>query len=354
MDDINFGVNDRDEAHRILGEVNDVLKSRGLALNLGKTEILTPSEVRTHFLVAENKKLSRRQARAAKLKSDVAREKLATKLYEEFEAHLDNCRARNKEKLTKPYLTVFRMLRSPLAIRHAVWLFLSEPGLRAAAVRYISHLPFSIQTTRALLALLKRAPRYDDLARLEVIKAIVDHSVPTDARGRRFVSRVAKVLGAPSSGFDWYGTLLFLAKYGEPHAVLTAAEKARKIAKGDSFLARQIIAVLARAAGLNFSRVLRTWNQEVSRGAADSASVAVSLLRFAQGGFPSKSKAAYQYLFPKKMSRPYPSGKFLLLCAIAADEKRRGLTTPRPEVVKFVVDPWMQFALRRVNNAWFK
>jgi len=59
MDDINFGVQTRDDAHRILGELNDVLKSRGLELNLGKTEILTSKDVRCHFLVKENLELDR-------------------------------------------------------------------------------------------------------------------------------------------------------------------------------------------------------------------------------------------------------------------------------------------------------
>ncbi len=354
MDDINFGVNNRDEAHRILGEVNDVLKSRGLALNLSKTEILTPREVRAHFLVTENKQLSKRQARAAKLKSDMSRVKLATKVYGDFEAHLDNCRARSKEKLTKRYLTVLGLLRSSQAVGDAVSLFLTEPGLREPAIRYISGLPFSTETSRALLTLLKRTPRYDDMGQLEVTKGIVAHTVPIDTRGKRFVRRVAMNLGVPASGFDWYGNLLFLAKYGEPHSILTAVDRARKMVRGDSFLARQVIAVLTRAAGINFQKVQRTWNQEVSRGAADSASVAVNLLGFAGGGFPLRSSAAYVYLFPKKSTGRYPLAKFLLLCAIAGGEKNKGKTTPRPEVAKFVVDPWMQSALRQLHPVWFK
>ena len=38
MDDINFGVSERRTANIVLGEINDVLKSRGLALNLAKTK----------------------------------------------------------------------------------------------------------------------------------------------------------------------------------------------------------------------------------------------------------------------------------------------------------------------------
>ncbi|MCK4252708.1 RNA-directed DNA polymerase [candidate division WOR-3 bacterium] len=57
MDDINFGVDSVDKACEILGAMNDVLKSRGLALNLGKTTYYTVEEAERHFLVKENKYL---------------------------------------------------------------------------------------------------------------------------------------------------------------------------------------------------------------------------------------------------------------------------------------------------------
>ena len=54
MDDINFGTESIDNACKILGSVNDVLKSRGLALNLGKTAIYNATETERHFMIEEN------------------------------------------------------------------------------------------------------------------------------------------------------------------------------------------------------------------------------------------------------------------------------------------------------------
>lgn len=353
MDDINFGVPDIESAHRILGEVNDVLKSRGLALNLGKTEVLTSREVQTHFLVKENKALSKRQEQAGRLKTPTAKANLAAKVFSELDSHVQNCEARSKDKLTKRYLTVLSKLDSSLAVDLAVDLFLSSPGLREPAVRYISALSFSALTAKAFRKLVAAAPAYDDMARLDVVKAIATHDVPFDAAGRRFIERVLLAMELPKSGFDWYGRLYFLAKYGEPHQVLTACENARKVSRGDSFLGRQLMAVLARGAGINFDKVRRSWNQEVSRGAADSASVAVNLLAFADGVFPSKSSQAYQYLFPKKSGPRYPLGKFLILCVVAAREHELGKKLARPEVVSYVVDPWMKRALFSIQQPWF-
>ena len=88
MDDINFGVNDRAAANLILGEVNEVLKSRGLALNLGKTDVMTMKEAEGHFLFKENLRLTRFQRSALRLKTLKAKERLARRLESELSIHL--------------------------------------------------------------------------------------------------------------------------------------------------------------------------------------------------------------------------------------------------------------------------
>jgi hypothetical protein len=354
MDDINFGVKRVDDAHRILGDVNDVLKSRGLALNLGKTEILSSKEVVHHFMVRENQRIAKQFKRAEKLKSPGARERFAQRVYPEFVRHAATCEARNKDKLTKRFLTLFSRLSSGVAIDEAVENFVSTPGLRESSVRYISRLPFSRQTARAFRRLLMSAPRYDDLTLLLLVRGIVEHKVPRNAAGRRFVSSVKGYLGAPSTPFDWYARLLFLAKYGAPHEILTDVEKARSVIRRDSFLGRQAMAVLARSVGINLAKVTRSWQQEVSRGATDSASVAVNLMGFLERGFPAKANRAYSYLFPKDARSRYPLSKSLLLCVIAISERQAGKVAPRPEVAKFVDDEWLRAAIKAINPAWFR
>lgn len=103
MDDINFGVESEDQANQILGE----LKSRGLALNLGKTEILSSKSVRYHFLVHENLRLDKQLHRTATLKSEDAKRKFGLHVSSNLEKHLVNCTARAKEKLAD-FLQFFR------------------------------------------------------------------------------------------------------------------------------------------------------------------------------------------------------------------------------------------------------
>ena len=57
MDDVIIGVDTRQEAIETLSSASDVLKSRGLALNLAKTDIYDSEKAEFHFQIQENKYL---------------------------------------------------------------------------------------------------------------------------------------------------------------------------------------------------------------------------------------------------------------------------------------------------------
>jgi hypothetical protein len=67
----------------------------------------------------------------------------------------------------------------------------------------------------------------------------------------------------------------------------------------------------------------------------------------------SRSNRLYWHLFPKKLKSRYPLSKFLILCVVAVAEARSNKIVPRPEVKKFITDPWMQAQLKILNPAWF-
>ena len=58
MDDIDFGVNDIEQAKNILRGLDEILLTRGLRLNMGKTKILSSSDARKYFLPDENRYLT--------------------------------------------------------------------------------------------------------------------------------------------------------------------------------------------------------------------------------------------------------------------------------------------------------
>jgi len=351
MDDINFGVSNLRSAKIILGEISDVLKSRGLALNLGKTEVMTSKEAEHHFLFRENLRLNKVQKHVRKLKSLQAKAKLANKLQHELASHLKSCRARNRDKVTKRFLSILGALGVPAALPQARLIYASQPSLRASVLRYFSRLPFSHRVAKTFLQLLQETEQYDDATRFGFVEAVVRWSVPHDASGIRFVTDIRRQLGATDSQFDWLCFLVFLSKYGQPHEVLNAVVAGRQIK--DAFFARQRMAALARALGINPKSVKSQWHTETSTGYSDSASVANNLLNFSRGVFPTKRNLLYLYLFPTQVQQAYPLPKFLLLCCLAQAEAGAGKMMKRPEVSAHVRDAWYQHWLGQIHPYWF-
>lgn len=353
MDDINFGVDDLKTANEILGQVNDVLKSRGLALNLSKTAVLSPKQAERHFLFQENIRLNKLQRVAENLKSDHRKQRFAKKIARELSEHLKNCKARNKDKLTKRFLTILSKLRVPVALEEVVEVFKKYPGLRKAALRYLSALTFSSRSAKAFVRVIRETEAYDDVTLFNIVESAVYWAVPYNKRGKAFVANVFNYIKRPTSGFQWFCLIYFLAKYGEPHEVLTATTQLKGISAREPFLARQKVAVLPRSLGINANRVRRLWGDELSTGPSDAASVASNLIRVLDGKFPTRNNRTYWYLFPNKRQRPYPVAKFLLLCVIAYADVQNRIEMKRPKVMEHVTDPWYRHWLRKINPAWF-
>ena len=355
MDDINFGVADRRSANVILGEVSDVLKSRGLALNMAKTEVMTSREAMFHFMFRENLRLSAVQKRAKRLKRLQARRRLGRRVGTELAQHLKICKARNRDKVTKRYLTILGTLGVPMALARAREIYVREPSLRSSVLYYLARLPFSRSVGTTFTQLLEKTDLYDDATRFGLVAAVVKWEVPRSALGRKFVDDVKIKLDktAKTSPFDWLCLLAFLAKYGEAHEVLSVAQAAKSVGAKEPFFARQRMAVLTRGLGINRKSVLSQWRTETSTGYSDSASVATNLLHFSSDAFPAARNRLYPYLFPTKEQKPYPLPKFLLLCALASAEAELGKKLKRPEVGAHVRDPWYRHWLAQIHPPWF-
>src|SRR6202000_3034602 len=99
-------------------------------------------ECELHFMFLENNRLSKIQARARKLQNRKVKAKLVRKVQGELAKHLKNCKARNKDKVTKRFLTILGILGIPAALGELKPIYISQPGLRASVLNYLSKLPF--------------------------------------------------------------------------------------------------------------------------------------------------------------------------------------------------------------------
>ena len=350
MDDINFGVDTIRAAKTILAEISDVLKSRGLALNLAKTQVLTAKEAFRHFMIRENQVVGDLQRRAKLLKTPKTRARMAAAVSKKLSTHLETCTARSKDKITKRYLTLLSTLGSPVALGDVESVFAADPSMRQSVLRYLSSLPFQASVAKSFLRLYDDTEQFDDVTRFAYASAVVRWPVPLNKAGLSFISGVGGRLKAVKSPFEWLCRLVFLAKYGAPDVILKTAFDDRRLAK-EPFLARQRVTILARAMAVEPKTVIKEWRAETAAGYPDSASVASNFLMFHRETFPLLRSRAYPYLFPEVRQNPYPLPKFLLLCPIAYAD--RPTAKARPVVDDYVKCPWFRKWLSGINSFWF-
>ncbi|MFH0847100.1 MAG: RNA-directed DNA polymerase [Chloroflexota bacterium] len=312
MDDINIGVNSKDTAYQLLGEVNDVLKSRGLALNLSKTIIYTATEAKSHFMMDENIYLDE----VDKLDpgaSDFVQKKV--EFVNRFRSHLRRTDLRNWDRVTKRYFTIAAHLKVTQLQRYAYGLYLNYPSIRNNIARYLTVLGFTKSSAKIVLKLLRDVKRYDDVTLFELCRLITDWEIPRNSSGTEFIKAISKILSLPKSDFDLYCYLFFLAKYGEPYRLMNLIIHKREQWRNKQFLARQVVSVLPRIMPFKKNFAMQLLDEQMTVGPRDAASVAAnihSLLTVEK----LSSHYLYQYLFPPMPQRPYPLPKYLILTSI--------------------------------------
>ena len=311
MDDINFGVDSKEEAHAILGSTNDVLKSRGLALNLAKTIIYKSSEAKRHFVFNENNYLNK----VAKADPNaVGFPKIRKDFVNRFRKHLKKSELRNWDRVMRRYYNIAAQLDIKSLRRYAQDLFLEYPGLRDSILRYLGALGFSDRTARIIKSLLLKVKRYDDVILFNFVKLLTTMKIPRNSKGKDLVNEITKILANWETDFDLYCYIWFSAKYLRPNDLLTLLRKTRRRWMNEQFLARQAVASFPRVLPFRKDIVAGMIEDIMTSGPRDAASVAANI-----NGLISREKVEsrlYAYLFSPKPQKPYPLAKFLILMAL--------------------------------------
>jgi len=338
MDDINFGVNNVDEACDILGSVNDILKSRGLALNLGKTTIYTAKETERHFLVQENEFLDNFKVVGKKHKKY---NKQVSLLYSEFQKHLKNTQLQNWSKVTKRFLTSAGKLGTEKLLGHAVSLFKKQPGIRANVTYYLQNLGPTKTAREAVLKLLEDVSFYDDVTLFHISKLLTTWELKRNKKHTKFIECVLKRLSKPQRPFDLYCYLWVAAKYSRPAQLLSVIKSKKALWEHEPFLTRQVVSILPRIRPFKRTEVEQIFEEQISIGPEDAASVAHSIL-FLES-VETLDKKLKPYMFPDKRPAKYPLQKFLILLSLMESEKLKESKDFQKNWKEQVRDPWMLF-----------
>lgn len=344
MDDIDFGVDSKDEAHEILSKVNDVLKSRGLALNIAKTKIYTSLEAQKNFLFDENKYLDKFQKKKI---TDPNFKKNRTDFLKKFRHRLKKSELRNWDRVTKRYLKIGGDFGIIELRRYCGKLFKEQPGIRPSILYYLSLLGFSKANANMILSLVRETKRFDDVTLFQFVKIATELKVPINSIGQDFINSFRKLLSRTRSNFDLYCRLWFGAKYDRPHQLLNLIERTKTQWMNEQFLARQVISIMPRIYRFKPETAIHIIDDQLSSGPRDAASVASNIQNLLK--LKRLDKRLTSYLFPQTVQKIYPLPKFLILLTILSSDKLPKSYKKRIKIRTLITDPWYLYWLDEYN-----
>lgn len=339
MDDITIGVDSKREAINTISSISDMLKSRGLALNLSKTAILNNSDAEHHFLIKKNIYLDTLEDIDQNTDSTGALEK---KLLSEFKKHFKDQSPKHWDKVAKRYITAISRIKSKKLLKNLPSIYLDYPGLRTNLLMYLSSIGYSKAASQAVEKILSGLSVYDDISLVQVVNLVTTWEVPVTEKANDFLVNIDSIVNKISSSqkepSSFYALLWFRAKYYSPEKLFWFISKYDYIWKLDSFLRRQATACISRLLPIKNNNVLMLLEQQVSSGVMGTVSVANQLTLFAD--LNSLDTKLSMYLFPKIKQRIYPLGKFLVLCSVLNSSKIRENNNVKEKVSEYITDPY--------------
>lgn len=337
MDDITIGVNTNKEAISTISAISDMLKSRGLALNLSKTAILDTKEAEHEFLISKNLMLD-------SFENDAPTEKL---LYKQFKTHFRDETPKHWDKVAKRYITVFGRLKSHKLLTLLPHIYLKYPGLRMNLLLYLASIGYGKRSSKAILEIFGGLSVFDDISLFKIADLLTIWKIPTTNHAKNFLdtaeSKIKSLFFAQTAPSGFYALLWFKAKYSSPEDLYRFLRKFENLWKLDPFLRRQATAVLSRLLKIDNLEKRPLLIQQISSGNMGVVSVANQIAIF-----ESVDKIGQRldfYLFPKNQHR-YSLGKFLVLCSVLNSEKIRQEKAILAKIKNHISDPYYRHWLR--------
>lgn len=184
MDDITVGVNSRKQAIEIISAISDMLKSRGLSLNLSKTDIYDEKQGYYNFQIEENRYLDSIEKIT---KADSNYKEVCKNLHKRFKERFKDQGARYWDKVTKRYITAFGRLGSTKLLTELPRIYVEFPSLRENLNIYLSSLGYKKNTADKILKILKSIDIFDDISLYQLCFLITQWEVPVNDKAKQFL-----------------------------------------------------------------------------------------------------------------------------------------------------------------------
>jgi hypothetical protein len=338
MDDITCGINDKRKGIALLSDISDVLKSRGLALNLSKTQILSADEAHYHFQIDENLAIDAYEGLKFGTKKAIKAER---ELWTKYKAHFKDRTPKAWDKIAKRYITTFGKLESDRLLTNLPATYIANPSLRSNFLIYLSVRGYNNKAANCVLEILEMIDPFDDLSLFQISNLITNWAIPLDKRGINFIQMAQKSLTvlatSKKDALSFFALLWFKSKYETVQNLQAFLIKYKNIWQNNSFLRRQATATMSRFSCSRTQKQIDLINHQAMSGIPTTVSIANQITLFAsldKVPFPLRA-----YLFPEAKPAIYPHAKFIVLCSVLASEQIRNNNFVLMSISKYVTDP---------------
>jgi hypothetical protein len=339
MDDFVFGVDSRKEALETISSVSDMLKTRGLALNLAKTNIYDEDAGYYHFQIESNRYIDSIEKIK---KEDTDYKKVCSELNKKFKLHFKDTSPKYWDKIAKRYITTYSKLKSTALLTLLSEKYVNYPGLRSHLLMYLSNVGYNKKSSEVILEILDKMDIFDDISLYQICLLVTQWEIPVNDQSKDFLSKFESKVTAISFRrklpSDFYCVLWFKAKYNHPEDLLKFIEKYKNLWQTDSFLRRQVTAILSRLVVTNSKVVEKLLFNQISSGITNTVTLANQIFLFSK--VDRLDGKLSLYLFPKNHQRPYPLGKFIVLCSVLNSESIRTNKVIKDKVKEHIKDPY--------------
>lgn len=353
VDDITVAVASATDAKLILRDLDQILMTRGLRLNAGKTNVLSAKDAHRFFWSKRNAELDAEAIKAKKFATMPKRlATLTARIEKSFDDHLAAERYGHWDKVTKRYIGQLGRLRSQHAVDFCRIAIVAEPGLRETIWRYFVTVGPSTKLIKSLEAYLMSDHALDDSSLFAIAKVMVDWEIdPNSAHHKRIKNLGMALYSKPHTGrldFRFLAALWILAKYGRAPAVMKLLDDHQRVWLSSEFLCRQVAALLPKFRDAPFARKLR---KRIERHQFEQATAVLSSLDAMGANASGCTSATRLYILNGRHSGPYSLQRFLICLHVLTNKNIDPLfrTALKADVLKYVNDPIYRKVISSVN-----
>jgi Reverse transcriptase (RNA-dependent DNA polymerase) len=247
MDDVDAGVNSREEGKKLLKNLDNILSSQGLKLNTSKSKILSAEDAVKHFWIQENRALTIIE-NSIKYGSGSSATHVQAKLIlkKRFRQFYRKPKIGQWDKVFKRYFSLFKIIKDSYLEKYIPSILAESPGLRNSAFSYLIALGITPKRMGFVEDFLLSGHCEDDTSLFEAVKCLVTWQTP--AKGK-IVQKMAVLAINLSKKNGYYSSssvtaaIWLLSKYGSQKDITSLIYSSENVWKKSGWAARQIASI---------------------------------------------------------------------------------------------------------------